>query len=96
MAMEVGVWLDIKKRFLVGRGNWLGSVWLCERFYLVGIFYWCVTGYCVWLLRKCKHTKEKLKNKFEDLKKNTFPLFFQLNFQDFFWGGGGSNMPFKC
>ena len=21
MAMEVGVWLDIKKRFLVGRGN---------------------------------------------------------------------------
>ena len=77
MAMEVGVWLDIKKRFLVGRGNWLGSVWLCERFYLVGIFYWCVTGYCVWLLRKCKHTKEKLKNKFEDLKKNIhFHYFF--------------------
>ena len=40
-AMEVGVQSNIKKRFLVGRGNWLGSVWLCERFYLVGIFYWC-------------------------------------------------------
>ena len=25
-AMEVGVQSNIKKRFLVGRGNWLGSV----------------------------------------------------------------------